>query len=112
MATATTVVRIDAKNIGWKIFQSPTSKRFIGVCDQLNLTLEGDTEIELRSLIPEAIHLLMLDLLADREIDQYLKDRGWKAFNLPRRPVQNIKFDVPWHIIAASAKRDTERRAR
>ncbi len=105
-------VRIEAKNIAWKVFQSPTSRRWIAVCDVLNLCLEGDSENELRSLIPEAIHLLMTDLLVDRELDQFLREQGWHALNLPAYPRGNIKFDVPWHIVAEGARqRDSERRA-
>jgi len=67
---STTVVRIEAKNIGWKVFQSDTSKRWIAICDPLNLTLEGESETELRSLIPEALHLLMTDLFAKRDSER------------------------------------------
>jgi hypothetical protein len=94
MATVQTV-KVEA-NVGWKVFQSPTSKRWIAVCDELNLCLEGESEMELRSLIPEALHLLMTDLLGDSELDRFLHERGWRALNLPARPVGEVKFDVPW----------------
>ena len=111
MATTTTVVRIEA-NVGWKVFQSPTSKRWIAICDELNLTLEGESETELRSLIPEALHLLLTDLFTDRELEEFLRAKGWKALNLPARVARGVKFDIPWHIMAArNAGRDPERRA-
>jgi hypothetical protein len=97
-------------NVPWRVYQSE-SKRLIGVCDALNLVLEADSDDELRSLIPEALHLLMLDLFADNELDQYLREKGWQALNLPARPDGDIQFDVPWHIIAEGARRDSQRRA-
>jgi len=102
-------VDIEAKVL-WKWRRSPTSTRFIAVCDALNLCLEADSEQELQSLIPEAMHLLMIDLLADNEIDQYLRDKGWQARNLPERP-DGVEFHVPFELIAEEARRDTARRA-
>src|SRR6266508_1294623 len=101
-------VNIEAK-VRWRAFRSPTSKRWIGVCDELNLSTEADSLDELHSLIPECIHLLMIDLLEDNELEQYLRDKGWRATNLPtRRPRGAIEFDVPWQLIAEGARRDSE----
>jgi hypothetical protein len=102
-------VKIDA-NVPWRVAQSAATRRIIGVCDPLNLCLEADTEDELRSLIPEALHLLMTDLFEDQELAQFLKEKGWHAMNLPARPDGDVQFDVPWHIIAEGTRRDTERR--
>lgn len=104
------IIKIQA-NVGWKVFRSPTSKRWLAVCDDLNICLEGDSETELRSLIPEALHLMMFDLLSDQELDQFLREKGWSASMIPVRPEAEIKFDVPWHIIAEGARRDSQRRA-
>lgn len=103
-------VRIQA-DVGWKVFQSDSSKRWVAVCEELNICLEGESETELRSLIPEALHLLMLDLLGDRELEQFLQEKGWQAPMIPVRPEAEIMFDVPWHIIAEGARRDSQRRA-
>ena len=109
MPTVRKRVTIQA-NVEWVSFQSSTSKRYIGVCDMLNLSLEADSEDELRSLIPEAMDLLMGDLLSDNELDGFLKEKGWQAINLPARPDGDIKFEVPFELIAAGARRDSERR--
>lgn len=97
--------------VQWRHRRSPTSSRYIAICDELNLCLEADSEDELRSLIPEAMHLLMVDLLADNEIDQYLREKGWQAMNLPARLEGNVEFDVPFELIAEEARRDSARRA-
>jgi hypothetical protein len=82
MATAQQTVTIQA-TVQWITFQSSTSKRVIGVCDMLNLCLEAESEQELRSLIPEAMNLLMVDLLSDNELPQFLQEKGWRAISLP-----------------------------
>ena len=66
MPTVQHVVTIQA-NVLWVRLQSASSKRVIGVCDMLNLSLEADSEDELQSLIPEAMNLLLIDLLGDNE---------------------------------------------
>lgn len=103
-------VEIQAKVL-WKSGPSPTSSRYIAVCDELNLCLEAESEQELQSLIPEAMHLLMVDLFSDNEIDQFLRDKGWHALNLPDRPDGDVQFHVPFELIAEEARRDTARRA-
>ena len=97
----------------WRAVRSPTSRRWIGVCDALNLVTEADSLDELHSVIPESIHLLLEDLLSENELDRYLKERGWTAENVPPSPAQakDVQFDVPWELVAEGAVRDPERRA-
>jgi hypothetical protein len=98
--------------LAWRARRSPTSDRWIGECPELNLVIEADSESELRSLIPESIHLLFSDLLADDELDQFLRERGWRAHHMPSPTERDdVRFDVPWELIAESARRDPERRA-
>ena len=97
-------------NVMWRSFRSPTSSRHVAVCDELNLCLEGEDEFELRSLIPEAMQLLMIDLLADNEIDEYLRERGWQAVNLPQRVNGDVEFHVPFELIAEDKRFDSTRR--
>jgi hypothetical protein len=105
------VVTIEAKNVQWRVMRGANTRHLIAVCDALNLCLEAESETELRSLIPEAMHTLMVDLFEDNEIEQYLREKGWRALNLPARPDGDIRFDVPWELIAEGARRDSERRA-
>ena len=103
-------VFIQAK-IEWRAHQSRTSRRWIGVCDSLNLAVEGETLDEVHSLIPEMIHLLMIDLLQDNEMDQFLRARGWHATGIPGTPDDDVQFEVPWELIAEGARASGERRA-
>lgn len=97
-------------NVEWRARRGATGKRWIGVCEALNLSMEADTLDELHGLIPETIHLLMTDLLEDNELDRYLRDKGWQAVGIPTQPEGDIEFEVPWYLVAEGA-RDPQRRA-
>lgn len=103
------IVTIKA-NVEWHAKRSPTSDRWIGNCHALNLSMEADTLDELHSLIPETIHLLMTDLFAEDELDQYLRAKGWHAVNMPTRTDGDVEFDVPWFLVAEGT-RDSQRSA-
>jgi hypothetical protein len=96
--------------VEWRAKRSATSERWIGECEALNLSMEADTLDELHGLIPETIHLLMVDLLEDNELDRYLKEKGWRAIGIPAKPDGDIEFDVPWYLVAEGA-RGSQRRA-
>ncbi len=77
----------------------------VASCDPIGLTVEADNEHELGSLIGEAIHVLMSDLLEDGELPQFLQQHGWRP-NQPipsRMPEGGVKFDVPFHVEHAHA---------
>ncbi len=78
----------------------------------MNLCIEADSLDELHRLIPETMRLLMFDLLADNELDAFLRERGWQAIGgLPARPQEDLRFQVPWELIVPGATGDSERRA-
>ena len=106
------MIQIEGRaQLQWQARRSATSQRWIGVCDALNLVMEADSLDELHSVIDEALQLLLTDLLHDNELDPFLREHGWQATNLPAKAdVQDVQFDVPWQLIAESA-RDSERRS-
>ena len=76
----------------------------------MNLVMEADTLDELYSVIDEAIQLMLVDLLRDNELDQFLREHGWNAPNVPLQvKPEDVKFDVPWELIAEGARNDSER---
>lgn len=98
-------VVIEAKGtVPWRAFRSDTSRRWVAICDAMNLTTEADTLDELHSLISESVHLLLADLLRDNELEAFLQERGWHALNLPTNPSQNVQFDVPLELIVAAER--------
>ena len=104
------VVEIQA-NVAWQVFKA-ASGRWLAMCEDLNLTLEADSEEELHSLIPEALALLMSDLLGDDELDAYLRSKGWSATGGLHAVghADDVTINLPWHIISGGAN-DSERRA-
>lgn len=103
-------VRLQSQ-LQWHATKSPSSGRWIGVCHAMNLSVEADSLDELHNLIHETLQLVFLDLLEDNELDQFLRERGWRAANLPTQHVgRDVEFDVPWELIAEGA-RDPERHA-
>lgn len=83
-----------------------TSQGVMGVCEAIGLTLEAEDEAELRCMAEESVHYLLLDLLEDGQLQQFLLDRGWTPMTAlptgydPRMPV---RFSVPIELIAQSA---------
>jgi hypothetical protein len=96
------VVHIDVPGrLAWKAFQSPCSKRWMAVCDELKSTREADSLDELYSGIDEAMHVFLLDLLKGNELEMYLRERGWCARNLADvRDSPDVEFDIPWELVA------------
>ena len=105
----TVTVQIQAQ-LEWRAGRSPTSGRWVAVCDAMNLAMEADSLDELHSLIHESIQLMLTDLLEDDELDAFLNERGWSAAGVPApQQRRDVSFDVPWELIAAGSH-DTERR--
>jgi hypothetical protein len=74
----------------------------------MNLCLEASSLDELHGLIHESMHLLFFDLLSDNELVPFLKERGWRAVNLPAQPESDLEFDVPWELIVAGGASDSQ----
>ncbi|MBI3371721.1 MAG: hypothetical protein HY017_08215 [Betaproteobacteria bacterium] len=95
----------------WHVRRSTTSGRWIGVCEPMNQVTEADSLDELNSVIEETIQLLLTDLLLDNELEQFLREHGWTANNVPPQvSASDVRFDVPWQLVVEN-KRDSERRA-
>lgn len=100
------VIRIEVEAaVEWKAMRGASNGTWIGVCDALNLSVEAGSEDELRSLIPETMHLLLIDLALDNEFDAYLRERGWRSTGLPdRQEIESAQFQVPWHLMMPEGK--------
>ena len=87
-------VRVDA-NVRWQILRGQGSN-WVGVCEPLKLTVQGETWAELMEDIALTLNALLNDLLASDELDRFLRDRGWTLMGpLPARP-DGVRFDVPF----------------
>ena len=104
------IVRVQGL-VQWQHWQSGRSGRWIAVCEPLNLVLQGESKEELYSLIPEAVDLLMRDLVRENEIDAFLRERGWSASVPAEVSPQEITFQVPWELVTRANARSAGRRA-
>jgi hypothetical protein len=95
-------IRVDGE-FRWLIYRRAPGSRWIGVCDPLSLAVEADTLDELYSVMAEGTDLLMRDLLADNEIEQYIKERGWKISGLSDAPnSDDVQIDlspIDWQFV-------------
>jgi hypothetical protein len=91
------IVPIEA-DIQWLAERSPTSNRFIAVCETMNLSMEADSIDEFHKLVYETMQLVFLDLLQDNDLDSYLEERGWNASGLTSGVTSETKFSFPWTL--------------
>src|SRR5258708_40328956 len=90
------VVSIQAK-ISWKAFRDPETCYWGGVCDGLNFTAQGETWAKLLESISETLDLMFQELSSTGEMDQFLKERGWKQEgDLTLKLSARTHFDVPF----------------
>ena len=109
MSTKTVTIEVTSK-LEWRAVRSATSSRWIGICDAMNLSIEADSLDELASVIDETLNLVLIDLLSDNMLDQYLRKHGWSARHVPANANEDVRFDLPWHL-AAEFGSDSTRRA-
>jgi predicted RNase H-like HicB family nuclease len=89
-----TVVRIQA-NLQWRCFTGQGG-HWIGVCEPLKLTVQGDTWAELMEDIGNTLDAMLKDLLQSNELEKFLRDHNWSLIGpIPVRP-KAVRFDVPF----------------
>lgn len=92
----TTVIHVNA-NLQWRAERGRGSDHWIGFCDALGISTEAESLDELHSLIPEAIHLLMVDLFEDNELDEFLHERGWATMPTAERTSGDATHGLALH---------------
>lgn len=90
----TTVVRVDAK-LAWKVRQGHGGN-WVAICDPLGLTIQAETWTELMEDIGLTIDAMLKDLLNSKELEQFLRERGWKLIGSMPRPHKDLRFDLPF----------------
>src|SRR5947208_2864079 len=93
MPLAVGLVRIHGK-LRWRCF--PTESYWVGVCDPLKLTVQGDTWADLMQSIAETLNAMLAELLKSQDLDAFLRTQGWTASGpIPTHP-EDVRFDVPF----------------
>jgi hypothetical protein len=98
------IVEIQAQ-LSWIVFQDPLSKRWIGVCEPLRITLGSESQADLVETIDDSIQALLMDLWQQNEFEQFMRSRGWRPMTpLPAEKTEQVRFDVPMDILMRSAR--------
>jgi predicted RNase H-like HicB family nuclease len=93
MPTFTVFVHVRGQ-LEWQCHRAE-SGRWIGVCDPLKLTVQGETYAELMEDIGNAIDAMLRDLASTNEIHEFLREHGWQA-SVPIPMDREVRFDVPF----------------
>lgn len=99
-------------NVQWTYALDPESNRWIGVCEPLQLTVEGETQAILMESITETMDALMHDVWETGDLTEFLRRHGWAMeSDIPARPDdgKDYWFDVPIDLIA-QAQNDSARK--
>ena len=95
-------VRITVESaLEWRATQTE-SNTWIAECDSLGLVIEADSLDDLYSLSQETTSVLLADLFADNELDEFLRSHGWEAPELVsvQDRTADVNFAVPLNLIA------------
>ena len=96
--------------VQWQVTKDDRSGRFIGVCPPLGLTIEAESHRELMENISDSLHLLMMTMLQQGELDRFLRDRGWTAKTQDIKNASSVFFDVPIELITQRSQNDFARK--
>ena len=103
MAETTHVIRFEMNaTIEWRAFRDPKTNVWIGVCDALSVTAQGDTWDELEQSIREIQNELFVSLHEEGELVQFLRDRGWSpTTSIPSSASSShhLKLDIPTKVV-------------
>ena len=99
------IYRLEAK-IPWRTTVDLGSGAWIGVCEPLRVTALGETVEDLHQAIFETMDALFRDLLAEGELDSFLRAHGWTFQGNPslEQIDDESHFDIPIEVIAAASK--------
>ena len=105
LSQRTKSVSIEA-SVPWKYCQDPKSGLWVAVCEPFKLTLQAASYPELLESMAEAINEMFTDLAQSDEIEDFLKEHGWRLTgNLPaKRNRGDLSFDMPIQTNRVSAR--------
>jgi predicted RNase H-like HicB family nuclease len=92
------VIQIEVKGqVQWNVGQSAAGN-WIGVCEPLKMTMEGETLDDLQQNIRQSLQLLMEDLMKNGELEAFLREHGWRAIPGPHQH-GSVEFQVPYQLV-------------
>jgi hypothetical protein len=99
------VQRVNIKGRLVWVTQVTRGGTIVAACDPLGLTLEADDMEELRPMIAETLHFLLLDLFQEGDMEGFLRAHGWSLSTPVARTTSGEmpRFDVPFELRQAHA---------
>jgi len=98
------VVKIEGKAV-WKCFRAKGGN-WVAICNPLGLTIQSETWADLIEDIIHTLNAMFRDLLKSQELEQFLRDLGWRPVGrIPSKPA-NVFFDFPFDL--RQVHRDTQ----
>jgi predicted RNase H-like HicB family nuclease len=89
------IIRVQAQ-VPWQVRPGQSGEAWIGICEPLKLTVQGETWGDLMESISETLDAVMSDLAQSDELPQFLRTHGWQLMTpLPPEP-KDVRFDVPF----------------
>jgi hypothetical protein len=79
---------------------------WVGVCDQLAITVQSDTWAHLLEDIGLTINAMFIDLTESNELEPFLREHDWKRGDDIPTQSAGVWFDLPF--VPTPAARDTE----
>jgi len=91
------VIRVQAQ-IRWRAFRDPKSNFWVGVCDPLKLTVQGETWSVLVESISDTLQIVLHDLVKTGNFDRFMESHGWKLQSPMPANTNRLRFDIPFEV--------------
>lgn len=98
------ILRFNAEaRVHWTLQRG--ERDWVAICDDLSLTVQGETIEEINHLIVQLMNELFRELLERNELDSFLRDHGWVPVDkVPQQiPHEGLKFDLPFQFDTPSS---------
>ncbi len=89
------------------VYSQTKGGTWLAICEDLKLTMEGDTYQEMLENLSEGIQLLLVDLVKTGDFDRFLREKGWHKApaHIPANvTLRTVRFDIPMEIVASKKK--------
>ena len=88
--------------IAWRAIRDDSG--WVGICDALKLTAQGETWSDLNETIDDIQQDLFVSLLAEGSLADFLQANGWTPTKpLPPSKTEGVVFDMPARVVPQRA---------
>jgi len=91
-----TIINVQA-NVQWNYCLDAKSKNWVAVCDVLGLVVSEERFENLSVAMNNALDVLFRELMAEGELDAFLKKHGWKKEGEPPKKSGRVHFEIPFN---------------